>query len=89
MLGQRRRRWANIKPVLVQCLVFAGNCDRVYMVYLNEITSDIVLSKLYHSKQATKSMFRLLTTDASTNTTFAIIKCFQSVNAKYGHQHLN
>ena len=24
MLGQRRRRWANIIPVLVYCLVFAG-----------------------------------------------------------------
>ena len=24
MLGQRRRRWTNIKPILVQCLVFAG-----------------------------------------------------------------
>ena len=23
MLGQRRRRWANIKPALVQCLAFA------------------------------------------------------------------
>ena len=25
MLGQRRRRWANIKPTLAQRLVFAGN----------------------------------------------------------------
>ena len=24
MLGLRRRQWANIKPTLVQCLVFAG-----------------------------------------------------------------
>ena len=24
MLGQRQRRWANISPALVQCLVFAG-----------------------------------------------------------------
>ena len=24
MLGQRRRRWPNIKPALVQCIVFAG-----------------------------------------------------------------
>ena len=24
MLGRRRRRWANINPTLVQCLVFAG-----------------------------------------------------------------
>ena len=25
MLGQRRRRWANINPALVQSIVFAGN----------------------------------------------------------------
>ena len=24
MLGQRRRRWANIKPTVFQCVVFAG-----------------------------------------------------------------
>ena len=24
MLGQRRRRWANIKPTMLQCVVFAG-----------------------------------------------------------------
>ena len=24
MLGQRRRRWTNVKPTLFQCLVFAG-----------------------------------------------------------------
>ena len=25
MLGQRRRRWANIEPALGECLVIAGN----------------------------------------------------------------
>ena len=25
MLGQRRRRWANVKTTLFQCIVFAGN----------------------------------------------------------------
>ena len=24
MLGQRRRRWANFKPTLFQCVMFAG-----------------------------------------------------------------
>ena len=24
MLGQRRRRWTNIKPILFKCVVFAG-----------------------------------------------------------------
>ena len=24
MLGQRRRRWANVKTTLVYCIVFAG-----------------------------------------------------------------
>ena len=27
MLGQRRRRWANINPALVQCPVFAGEAQ--------------------------------------------------------------
>ena len=27
MLGRRRRRRASIGPILVQCVVFAGNCD--------------------------------------------------------------
>ena len=28
MLGQRRRRWANVKPTVVQRLVFAGRGHR-------------------------------------------------------------
>ena len=27
MLGERRRRWVNIKPTLGECLVFAGRLE--------------------------------------------------------------
>ena len=30
MLGQRRRRWANIKQTLFQCVVFAGVGPELY-----------------------------------------------------------
>ena len=34
MLGQRRRRWANIKTTLVKCPVFAGeHTDRQRLVF--------------------------------------------------------
>ena len=31
MLAQRRRRWANIKPTLIQCLVFADITAKLYL----------------------------------------------------------
>ena len=31
MLGQRRRRWANVKPALVQCVVFDQNIDTMML----------------------------------------------------------
>ena len=38
-LGQRRRRWANIKPTLVQRFVFAGILKHVdYIIWLVGIT---------------------------------------------------
>ena len=41
MLGQRRRRWPNIKSALAECLVIAGECEREVAV-----TSTLVRYKL-------------------------------------------
>ena len=34
MLGQRRRQWANIKPTLFQCVVFAGNYRLIFKAFI-------------------------------------------------------
>ena len=35
MLGQRRRRWANIKPTLIQRLMFAGNFTANCIIFIS------------------------------------------------------
>ena len=44
MLGQRRRRWANIIPALSQCFIVAGTClSLLYMIVrAPQQTRDIV-----------------------------------------------
>ena len=53
MLGQRRRRWANIKPALVQHLVFAllitGIDNKHYGAYALDQLSKPAISKMYKS----------------------------------------
>ena len=43
MLGQRRRRWANIVPALAERLVFAGNFPEVKLsdLHLQEIVNNV------------------------------------------------
>ena len=48
MLGQRRRRWTNIKAILVQCLSFAGpHSEGIYNVITRTIDWKESLYYLY------------------------------------------
>ena len=48
MLGQRRRRWANVCPTFVQRLVFAGKWLTINMYYVSLVIgwSSIILAML-------------------------------------------
>ena len=48
MLGQRRRRWPNIKPTLFQCLVFAGSLSPEAHCQLSLVCQSCVHHLLYN-----------------------------------------
>ena len=48
MLGQRRRRWANIKTLLFQCVVFAGELMHTALQSQKAVTA--YFSRIWHLK---------------------------------------
>ena len=70
MLAQRRRRWANINPTLVQRLVFAGllilkieteketKVTVPYLRYVKPNKSNYLYDQLYHAYNFVNTQFR-------------------------------
>ena len=46
MLGQRRRRWANINPALFQRLVFAGHPLQQILLKINILAQKYIFLKI-------------------------------------------